>query len=108
MPQTRTTRPKAREPRTFRDVVERATTDAAYSRRMKSIALKAKSGKPADVEKFVTEFKLTPQALEALSPKGAGPVFLTSIPCTIVIATTFLSCFPRTSYGDHWFCKEAE
>lgn len=97
-----------RQPRTFRDVVDLASLDRRYAAKLRQIALRAKSGNPAAVKAFTSAFKLTPRALKALGPGGPGPVFLTSIPCTIVIATTFLSCFPRTSYGDHWFCKEAE
>lgn len=97
-----------RNPRNFADVIERAKTDSRYAARIKSVALKARSGKPADLSKFATEFKLTPRALKALAPQGGLGVFFTGLPCTVVIATTFLSCFPNTSYGDHWFCKRAE
>lgn len=98
---------KEKEPRTFRDVVNKAQVDRRYSAHLKRVAAKARTGNPKAMEEFTTAFKLTPRALSELSPRGRGAaVFATTIPCTIVIATTFLSCFPRTSYGYHWFCTE--
>jgi hypothetical protein len=99
---------KPREPKTFRDVIDRAQEDAAYSAQLKKLAAKAKSGNPEALQEFAKAFKLTPRALKELSPRAGSPAVLAStIPCTIVVTTTFLSCFPRTSYGYHWFCKEA-
>lgn len=102
------TNTRPRQPRTFRDVVDNASRDPVYAAELKRIAARAKTGNPKAVADFTVAFKLTPKALKALGPAGVPQVFLTSIPCTIVVATTFLSCFPRTSYGDHWFCKTAE
>lgn len=98
---------KSRTPKTFRNVIDLATEDAAYAKDLKAIAAKARTGDPRALKEFQKAFKLTPRALKALTPRQTPTLLFTGLPCTVVVATAFLSCFPRTSIGYHWFCKEA-